>query len=218
MRRVVALGQASMNYTTYFLMVVCSVLVLSIMLGLTRPFAMLPIADATNLPMQPTEHLEYTPPPASDFSIIHERPLFWRSRRPFIGPSRNVEPKSIEPLQGTLVGVFITDERRRALLRLGSNEDEYKDEHDGTDAIMTHEGQEIEGWNIETIENDRLVLRQGDVIQVIKLHRSMRGQTEIAPRPANDFYDLSTFLPSRFNEHTPKQLDAPRNNGTGDAL
>lgn len=106
---------------------------------------------------------KFTFPPLAEFSEIVARPLFSPSRRP---------PKEIEdsdsdtfvalpsqPSRFILAGVVISAEGRMVLLRRMNS----------TDLIRALMGQEIDGWYVESIEQDRVTLRRGDTVEIVTL-------------------------------------------------
>ena len=104
---------------------------------------------------------EFTFPPLAEFSEIAARPLFSPSRRP---PAETEEPDDEEdappkPLHFILTGVVISAEGQLALLRRINT----------AEVIRALLGQEIDGWQVERIESDRVTLRQGDTIEVVTL-------------------------------------------------
>ena len=85
------------------------------------------------------------------FSGIAARTLFNPTRRP-IEPPPDVKPVPVvKPSQFSLVGVFISDGVRMALIRRSR----------ASDYIRVEEGQVIDGWRIERIVPDRVVISKG---------------------------------------------------------
>ncbi len=126
-----------------------------------------PIGDAITV-ATPSSSAEITPPapaafslpPLAAYSVIVERPLFSTQRRP---PAEEVEaPKTAKPTPPSrfiLTGVLISADERLVLLRRVGSET----------IIRASEGDEIEGWRIEVIAANSVVLRQGDVVEEIAL-------------------------------------------------
>ena len=98
--------------------------------------------------------------PAVDaFSGIAARTLFNPTRR-HIKPPPEVKPVSVvKPSQFNLIGVLISDGVRMALIRRSR----------AGDYIRVEEGQEIDGWRIERIVPDRVVIRKGDTREELVL-------------------------------------------------
>ncbi len=100
-------------------------------------------------------------PPIESFDEVVERPLFFRSRRapdPDAAPPPEAEaaPKADFVLTGL---VIVSGKERLALLRpAGSKTVE-----------RVHQGEEIEGWRVEAIHADRVVLKKGETVQEIRL-------------------------------------------------
>jgi hypothetical protein len=75
--------------------------------------------------------------------------------------------------------------------------------------ISVQEGQAIEGWRIESIERDQIVLRQDDLVQIIKLRVGSDSLVRFMPSLTNDFYDLDMFLPGEFDDHPGRRRGMP---------
>ncbi len=115
-------------------------------------------------------------PPLESFSEIAARPLFSESRRP---PSPADEPE-LEPEPGqaaapvvrrglfVLVGVVITARTRLAIVR----------QRNAREAVRLVEGQQIEGWTVDSIQPNLVRLRQGAAVEEVRLDDSL------APPPA----------------------------------
>ncbi len=118
-----------------------------------------PLSDQSARKISPEP--EFALPPLESYAAIVERPLVAASRRP--PPPAPEEP---EPDQAgahawpfILSGVVISNDQRMALLLRLS---------DGS-TVRLRVGQEIDGWRIEAIEPDLVVLRQGDALEEVKL-------------------------------------------------
>ncbi len=99
-------------------------------------------------------------PPIETFDEVVERPLFFRSRRP-PDPDAAPPPEAALPPKAdfVLTGLVISGKERLALLRpAGSKTVE-----------RVHQGAEIEGWRVEAIHADRVVLKRGETVQEIRL-------------------------------------------------
>lgn len=156
-----------------------------------------PAGDAAAPPVEP----EFSMPPLENFAETLARPLFMDTRRP---PEPGTEPVALEPesvpeppkptpkLVGVeLSGIVITPSSRVALIR-GAR---------GREVVRITEGEEFAGWTVETIDPDRVVLRQDDVFEELTLKdkvgrkrarppreagTSARDQTQPAPRTARE--------------------------------
>lgn len=93
-------------------------------------------------------------PPLRGYAEVVERPLFSETRRP------SVEAAPVDPRSSAfnLVGIVISAQQRHALI-----------EH-GQPPRLEHatEGQEIDGWTVESIQRDRVVLQRGDLRLEVK--------------------------------------------------
>jgi hypothetical protein len=159
------------NATTAFLVFLCCSLFFVIIYELTGINAVvLPLGAAVPpTPYQPTvPPREYTSSSFEAFSEISKRPLFTRSRRPF---APHVQPARIESFDLVLVGVLITKKQQWALLQPLQSED--TSEEDGAYHRLTkaHQGQMVNGWLLEKIEENRAMVRKGDLVRILQLHR-----------------------------------------------
>lgn len=87
---------------------------------------------------------------------VVERPLFLRSRRP---PPEERRGSVVQPSSFVLVGLIIVPDGRRALIQHG--------EPPRLQRVTV--GQAIDGWSVESILADRIVVRQGDTEEELKL-------------------------------------------------
>jgi hypothetical protein len=112
----------------------------------------------------PHEPIVFEPPPREELDIIAARPLFSPSRRPVVAmqvaAAAPATRESLPPLE--LIGVLLTDEQRRALIR----------PLDGNGPSWVREGEVMAGWRIEAIERSRVHLRAGDRLEVLELRRA----------------------------------------------
>lgn len=156
-----------------------------------------PVGDAAEPPVEP----EFSMPPLENFAETLARPLFMNTRRP---PEPGAEPVALEPVSKPeppkptpklvgveLSGIVITSASRVALIRSGR----------GREVVRVTEGEEIDGWTVETIDPDRVVLRQDDAFEELTLKdkagrkrvrppreagTSARDQAQPAPRTARE--------------------------------
>jgi hypothetical protein len=120
---------------------------------------------------------EFQPPPRRQFHVTADRPLFSKSRRPWMAPP----PPKVEQAKGPiavatpveLVGVLLTDQGGSALLLAGGE----------TKASWVRQGEVFLGWQIESIERDWVELRQGDRTEIVEL-RDDDSVGAAARRPA----------------------------------
>lgn len=127
-------------------------------------------ADTPAVAMTPQE----PPPPRDAYSAFVERPLFDPSRRPPEPEAEVVEEAAPAALPNifALVGIIIDGGTRIAFLQQRSPLQVYR----------VVEGQEIEGWAIETIGLDRVVLRQGSSVVEIELQEAAAVRPEPVDR------------------------------------
>jgi hypothetical protein len=90
----------------------------------------------------------FTMPPLRDFGEVLARPVFSETRRP--PAPEAAAPGATAPF--TLVGVVLSATERHALLEHG--------QPPHLDRVA--EGQEVDGWTLEAVQLDRVVLRRGD--------------------------------------------------------
>jgi hypothetical protein len=96
-------------------------------------------------------------PPLESFSAITDRPLFTQSRRP---PAIQASTASVGTAASfVLAGIIISHESREALIIHGKP------------PIMSHlqEGQAIDGWTVMAIDQDRVILGNGEARYELKL-------------------------------------------------
>ncbi len=103
----------------------------------------------------------FTMKPLDDFSEIARRPLFIPSRRPL---PPDTEPPRPGPRKGerhrfTLKGVVIVGDERMAVLQRRRSRT----------VLRVVEGQQFDGWLVEAIMADRVVLRQGETREEVAL-------------------------------------------------
>jgi hypothetical protein len=92
------------------------------------------------------------------------RPLFEKKRRPPApAPAKPVAapvPRGPDPIALTLVGVLTSEQQNIALLKRKSGQD-----------VRAQEGDMVDGWIVDHIEPQQVVLRQGASQIVLKLFR-----------------------------------------------
>lgn len=93
----------------------------------------------------------FTMPPLARYREVTERPLFVRSRRPDGAESgHTAEPAS----ELSLVGIVISPTGRQALLQFGNP----------SKLVQVKEGQTIDGWTVESIRPNLVLVRQGGTL------------------------------------------------------
>ena len=122
----------------------------------------------------------FTPPPKQDFAEIVSRPLFYPSRRP---PERKDEPTAPVVKSGldhvALVGVLIFPTEKVALFERPRE----------PNVLEVRTGEKVEGWLVESIMPDKVVLRRGDLRTEMtfvdkprpKPRRALRSRRPTAP-------------------------------------
>ncbi len=135
-----------------------------IALGPPEP-AVLPVADPG-----------FTMKPLDDFSEIARRPLFIPSRRPLPPDTEPPRPgpRTAKRHRFTLKGVVIVDDERMAVLQRGR----------GRTVLRAVEGEIIDGWLVEAILPDRVVLRQGETREEVVLRDIFNAPSRARVRKA----------------------------------
>ena len=115
----------------------------------------------------------FTPPPKQDFAEIVSRPLFSPSRRPL---ERKAEPTAPDVKPGlehvTLVGILIFPTKQVALFERPSE----------SNLLEVRTGEKIEGWLVESIMPDKVVLRWGELRTEMTFVDKARLKPLLAPR------------------------------------
>jgi hypothetical protein len=117
-----------------------------------------PIAVMTKSESLPPE-VSLSFPSRATFSEVVARPIFSPTRRPAVAAAEAEAGTVSEVLNVDLVGVVIWPSQRLALVRTK--------ESDSVQQVP--EGGAVSGWTIVTIEPGRVVLRQGDSEQELRL-------------------------------------------------
>lgn len=105
----------------------------------------------------------FRPPAAARYAEINARPLFVEARRPeqdvpLLPPPA---PESVErPLD--LIGVVLLPGRAAALLRPQDPKEK---------VVRIRQGEQIDGWRLDAVRADRVVLRKGDQVRELPLLR-----------------------------------------------
>ncbi len=118
----------------------------------------------------------FTMKPLDDFSEIARRPLFIPSRRPLPpdteppGPG----PRKAERHRFILKGVVILGDERMAVLVIQRRRNRT--------VLRVVEGQQIDGWLVEAIMPDRVVLRQGETREEVVLRDILKARSRAKVR------------------------------------
>lgn len=123
------------------------------------------LSRSANVPALATQP-RFSMPPLTTYSETVKRPLFSPGRRP---PERTAEvpiPKPVlnQEIKARLAGIVITPKERFALLQKPRE----------TEPIRLSEGQNFEGWVVESILADRIVLSRGDNRQEVMIQDEIR--------------------------------------------
>lgn len=104
--------------------------------------------------------------PLSDYLSVSERPLFTHDRRPFVVIVEEAAPAPVgPPVEFELTAVIITSATQLALLRSNL-----------TPTVQRLAlNQSIDGWTLEAVTPDSVVLRQGDATATVPLRPDMGG-------------------------------------------
>lgn len=112
-------------------------------------------------------------PPVDEFSEIAERTLFNATRRPIETPPAAVKVQVISPSNFSLIGILISDGERMALIRRGG----------AGDYLRVRVGQQVDGWSINNIVPDRVVIKKGNIEEELILKdRAQPRQRSKPPR------------------------------------
>lgn len=105
-------------------------------------------------PIEPAPR--FTMPPLRDYAEVVARPLFSETRRP--PPPEVSRGPAAQPSSFTLVGIVVSDRERHALIEHG--------QPPRIDRVV--EGQELDGWIVDTILPGKVVVRRADAQEEIK--------------------------------------------------
>lgn len=109
-------------------------------------------------------------PPLRGFAETLKRPLFSESRRPAPpGTARSTVAPTALPLR--LIGVIITPDRRTALIR----------ESRSAEITELAVGQSVQGWSLERVLPDRVVMRSGEIRETYKLETETPPPEPVRP-------------------------------------
>lgn len=113
-------------------------------------------------------------PPAGDFAQVLARPLFSATRRPPVEASQ-ASAAVAASASFTLIGTIISQQGHYALLKSGAS----------ARLQRVTEGQQVEGWTVDHIFLDRVVLRNASGQAEVKLKDQARApaQSPVVPDP-----------------------------------
>jgi hypothetical protein len=166
----------SAPWTTAALVTLCAALGAAVVFELTGGLPLAPEVTAAAPGAQldwSRKPVEFEPPRRDEIDAIAARPLFSPSRQPFVAAEEEAEAAPIQTLpQVTLIGVLLTDKQRAALLQaVGQG-----------DPSWVREGHEIQGWQVERIEQSRVHLRAGDQVERVELRPDTAVPNEARPK------------------------------------
>jgi hypothetical protein len=172
--------ERSTHWLTALMLLALAGLGTVIALELSGSFARAPEVTAAALASaaaKPTlGDMEFRPPPQPQFDEISDRPLFFPSRRPFISPvaAESEAPRTADLPSIELVGLLLTGRGRAALIQPEGQ----------AGAHWVHERQTVAGWLVEEIAADRVRLRGGDRVEIVKL-RADRARSRLKLKRAS---------------------------------
>lgn len=146
-------------------------------------------ATLVPVPNAPVQRNDFRMPPKNAFNQLVTRPPFSPTRRPpraepaakpvVQKPPPPPPVKTVAEPQVTLVGILIKDEKSFAMVRKPG----------ATDLLRLAKGATLDGWLVEGVLPDRLLLSHGDKLLELELTEAAqkgapaeRGQTSVRPR------------------------------------
>ncbi|MGI9449759.1 MAG: hypothetical protein ACR2QH_03805 [Geminicoccaceae bacterium] len=111
------------------------------------------------------------PIPANLVTAITERPLFSLSRRPVISEP-TATGRLVQQQAAKLMATMVNGEVRVALLH-----------HPGEGSLRRREGQHVGGWQLDKINEGRVRLRQGDLVEWLSVRANplISGRDQESP-------------------------------------
>ena len=161
------MGQRSTHWATGIWLALCIGLAGMIALELSLPLAPQVTAALPAAPLPEFGHASnpFDPPPRHAFAEIAARPLFSKSRRPFVPDSETGKELPDESIAIELVGTFLSEPGRAALLQL-----------QGENARWLRAGERMGGWQVDTIERNQVRLRMDDQVKTLELRTDREAQ------------------------------------------
>ena len=185
-------------WTTVALVALCAGLGATVALEMTGGLSLAPEVTAA-APAAP--QLDWTPgavdfePPSPDgLDETTARPLFSPSRKPFVMAMED-EPAPVadQPLPAVqLIGVLLTGGQRAALIQAEG----------AAEPGWVREGADVDGWRVETIEQNRVHLRADDRLETVELRPDTAMPAESRPK-------LRRVRPDERREAADGQADEP---------
>jgi hypothetical protein len=158
------MGQRSTHWATGIWLLLCMGLAGIVALELSLPLApqvtaALPPAPLPEFAPEPDP---FDPPSRGAFAQIAVRPLFSQSRRPFVPESEAEEERPDDRIAIELVGTLLTEQGWAALLQPHNQ-----------NARWLRAGEKIAGWQVDTIERDRVSLHLDDEAKILQLRADL---------------------------------------------
>jgi len=156
-----------------FLALLCAILAVVLVVELTTEDEVADVGKAPPVKLRPGEPAQedetqygFVMPAQHTYAEVSERPLFLRSRRPLPPELETSEEPPAQTSRAAFVlsGVILTDTQRMALLQTQSS----------PKIARVEEGQEYEGWTVEAIHPNRVVMRRGEEVSEIVLEDRAR--------------------------------------------
>lgn len=181
---------ASTRRPSPLLLLLCLVLAGLVAAQLLLPEKNLPTgsttANAAASPVTANLRPGFSMRPLDAFSEVIERPLFRPDRRPAPVVVDAAKADGTSRQGYALLGVVIDDDMRMALLRpKGAKR-----------TLRILEGQQIDGWTVEDVRPDRVVMRRGGVSEEVRL-RDLPGRKRLKPAQSSK---NETDAPSKESE------------------
>jgi general secretion pathway protein N len=127
------------------------------MAGDKTPTAPTPVVAGSTVPPLPPQPASSTLPPIESFAEVTRRPLFSPTRQP--PPAEVVKDTQGNASGFALLGIIISDDGRIALIEYGRP----------PALARLKEGQAVDGWTLQSILPDRIVLQHGATEQELRL-------------------------------------------------
>ncbi len=172
-----------------FLALLCAILAVVLAVELTtgngvEDIAAIPPAmpESRNAEQEAETQSGFVMPPQDTYAEVSERPLFLRSRRP-LPPELEVSdetPAETSKAAFILSGVVLTGTQRMALIQTQSS----------PKIARVEEGQEYEGWTVEAIHPNSVVMRRGQDVSEILLEDRARTASPRDRRKRRDRVNL----------------------------
>jgi general secretion pathway protein N len=129
-----------------------------------KPLPLTPVKQVSQSDGSAAKFKAFELPPLTEYSEIVERPLFSDSRRPAPDePEVIAEPEpEVEEQELTLIGVMVTPNLQMALVEA--------DEQGEVARLKI--GETTNGWTLESVESNKVVLRKGESVRELPLVRN----------------------------------------------